>query len=33
LAEFAPDAEFAVRFPRAAKYVDWPMLVVISLQA
>jgi malonyl-CoA O-methyltransferase len=33
LAEFAPDAEFAARFPRAAKYVDWPMLVVMSLQA
>jgi malonyl-CoA O-methyltransferase len=29
--EFAPDAEFAARVPRAAKYVGWPMLVVLSL--
>jgi ubiquinone/menaquinone biosynthesis C-methylase UbiE len=29
--ELAPDAEFAARFPRAAKYIDWPMLVVLSL--
>lgn len=26
--EIAPDAEFAARFPRAQKYVGWPMLVV-----
>jgi len=31
--EAAPDAEFAGRFPRAAKYVGWPMLVVLSLSA
>ncbi len=31
--ELAPDAEFAARFPRAAKYIDWPMLVVLSLSA
>jgi malonyl-CoA O-methyltransferase len=31
VAEYAPDAEFAERVPRAAKYVDWPMLVVLSL--
>jgi malonyl-CoA O-methyltransferase len=31
VAEVAPDAEFAVRYPRAAKYVGWPMLVVLSL--
>jgi ubiquinone/menaquinone biosynthesis C-methylase UbiE len=29
--EFAPDAAFAERVPRAAKYVDWPMLVVMRL--
>ena len=29
--EFAPDADFAVRYPRAAKYVGWPMLVVLRL--
>jgi malonyl-CoA O-methyltransferase len=29
--ELAPDAEFAARVPRAAKYVGWPMLVVLSL--
>jgi malonyl-CoA O-methyltransferase len=31
VAEYAPDAAFAERVPRAAKYVDWPMLVVLSL--
>lgn len=29
--EFAPDAEFAARYPRAEKYIDWPMLVVLVL--
>ena len=29
--EFAPDADFAARYPRASKYLGWPMLVVISL--
>ncbi len=29
--EIAPNAEFAVRFPRAEKYIGWPMLVVMSL--
>jgi malonyl-CoA O-methyltransferase len=31
VAEFAPDARFAERYPRAGKYVGWPMLVVLSL--
>ena len=31
--EFAPDAEFALRYPRAEKYIDWPMLVVLQLSA
>jgi malonyl-CoA O-methyltransferase len=31
--EVAPGAEFADRFSRAAKYVGWPMLVVLSLSA
>jgi len=31
--ERAPDAEFAERYPRAAKYVGWPMLVVLRLLA
>jgi len=31
--ERAPDADFAARLPRAAKYVDWPMLVVLKLRA
>lgn len=31
--EFAPGAEFARRYPRAAKYVDWPMLVVLVMAA
>jgi hypothetical protein len=29
--EYAPDAEFAARYPRAAKYVGWPMLVLLRL--
>jgi len=29
--ECAPDAGFAARFPRAEKYVGWPMLVVLRL--
>jgi ubiquinone/menaquinone biosynthesis C-methylase UbiE len=31
--ETAPDAEFARRFPRAEKYVGWPMLLLLSLRA
>jgi malonyl-CoA O-methyltransferase len=31
--ERAPDADFASRYPRAEKYVDWPMLVVLRLRA
>jgi malonyl-CoA O-methyltransferase len=31
--EFAPDAEFARRLPRAGKYLGWPMLVVLSLHS
>ena len=30
--ERAPDADFAARCPRAEKYVDWPMLVVLRLR-
>ena len=29
--EYAPDAAFAARYPRAERYVDWPMLVVLDL--
>jgi ubiquinone/menaquinone biosynthesis C-methylase UbiE len=29
--EYAPDAAFAERYPRAAKYIGWPMLVVLQL--
>ena len=29
--EYAPDAAIAARCPRAAKYVGWPMLVVLQL--
>jgi len=32
LAERAPDEEFAARVPRAAKYLGWPMLFVMSLK-
>jgi len=31
--EISPDAEFAEKFPRAEKYVGWPMLVVMQLEA
>lgn len=31
--ELAPDAAFAERYPRAEKYVGWPMLVVLQLTA
>jgi malonyl-CoA O-methyltransferase len=31
IGEHAPDAAFAARYPRAEKYVDWPMLVVLQL--
>jgi ubiquinone/menaquinone biosynthesis C-methylase UbiE len=33
LHESAPDEAFALRFPRAAKYVGWPMLFAMSLEA
>ena len=29
--EYSPDREFATRYPRAEKYIDWPMLVVLQL--
>jgi malonyl-CoA O-methyltransferase len=31
--EHAPDAAFAATYPRAEKYVGWPMLVVLELRA
>jgi malonyl-CoA O-methyltransferase len=33
IAEHAPDVAFAARWPRAGKYVGWPMLVVLRLSA
>jgi len=33
IGEYAPDAAFAARYPRAEKYVDWPMLAVLQLRA
>jgi malonyl-CoA O-methyltransferase len=33
VAEFAPDAAFAEKYPRASKYVGWPMVVVMALVA
>jgi hypothetical protein len=32
IGEHAPDEAFAERFPRAARYVGWPMLVVLKLR-
>jgi malonyl-CoA O-methyltransferase len=29
--EFSPDTDFAARYPRAEKYIGWPMLVVMHL--
>ena len=31
IVERSPDADLATRYPRAAKYVGWPMLVVLTL--
>jgi hypothetical protein len=33
LSEHAPDAAFAAAYPRAEKYVGWPMLLVMTLRA
>ena len=33
IGEHAPDAAFAGRYPRAERYVGWPMLVVLSMGA
>jgi ubiquinone/menaquinone biosynthesis C-methylase UbiE len=32
VSEHAPDAAFAAEFPRAEKYIGWPMLVVLVLR-
>ncbi|MGA9117378.1 MAG: class I SAM-dependent methyltransferase [Bacteroidota bacterium] len=33
IGEYAPDAPFASRYPRAEKYTGWPMLVILRLRA
>ena len=33
VSEHAPDEKLAASFPRAAKYIGWPMLVVLQLTA
>jgi ubiquinone/menaquinone biosynthesis C-methylase UbiE len=33
IGEYAPDAFFAAQYPRAEKYVGWPMLVVLQMRA
>ena len=33
LGEYAPDTDFVKRYPRAERYLDWPMLVVLTLEA
>ena len=30
--ECSPDRQFAEQFPRAEKYIDWPILVVFALR-
>jgi hypothetical protein len=32
LTELAPDDAFAARYPRSAKYVGWPMVVVFAMR-
>jgi SAM-dependent methyltransferase len=32
VSEHAPDPAFAQRYPRAEKYIGWPMLVVIEMR-
>ena len=32
IGEHAPDAGFAAQYPRAEKYVGWPMLVVLQMR-
>ena len=32
MGEYAADAAFASRYPRAEKYIGWPMLVVLALR-
>ena len=32
IGEHAPDTEFVRRFPRAERYLGWPMLVVLAMQ-
>ena len=29
--EYAPDREFGEQYPRAEKYVGWPMLIMMCL--
>jgi malonyl-CoA O-methyltransferase len=31
--EYAPDAAFAARYPRAQKYIGWPMLIIMQMSA
>ena len=31
--EYAPNAEFVTQFPRAERYLGWPMLVVLAMRA
>ena len=31
--ECSPDAAFAAQYPRAEKYIDWPMLIVMGLRS
>ena len=33
IGEYAPDSAFAAHYPRAEKYIGWPMLVVLHMQA
>jgi len=32
IGEYAPDAQFSARYPRAEKYEGWPMLVILRMR-
>jgi SAM-dependent methyltransferase len=32
IAEYAPDSHFAASYPRAEKYIGWPMLLILKLR-
>jgi len=33
IGEYAPETDFAARYPRAEKYIGWPMLLILRMRA